>query len=55
MDLVTDLQVSPDRSYFVTSSKDKTARVSRSALRELERICGVAYSSVVYSYMIPGR
>lgn len=28
MDVVTDLQLSPDRSYFVTSSKDKTARVS---------------------------
>ena len=28
MDVITDLQVSPDRSYFVTSSKDKTARVS---------------------------
>jgi WD40 repeat protein len=28
MDTVTDLQLSPDRSYFVTSSKDKTARVS---------------------------
>jgi translation initiation factor 3 subunit I len=28
MDVVTDLQLSPDRSYFITSSKDKTARVS---------------------------
>ena len=28
MDTVTDLQLSPDRTYFVTSSKDKTARVS---------------------------
>lgn len=27
MDVVTDLQLSTDRSYFVTSSKDKTARV----------------------------
>lgn len=26
-DVVTDLQLSPDRSYFVTSSKDKCARV----------------------------
>lgn len=26
-DVVTDLQLSPDRSYFITSSKDKTARV----------------------------
>lgn len=26
-DVVTDLQVHPDRTYFVTSSKDKTARV----------------------------
>lgn len=28
MDTVTDLQLSSDRTYFVTSSKDKTARVS---------------------------
>jgi translation initiation factor 3 subunit I len=28
MDTITDLQMSSDRSYFVTSSKDKTARVS---------------------------
>jgi translation initiation factor 3 subunit I len=28
MDVVTDLQLSSDRSYFITSSKDKTARVS---------------------------
>ena len=27
MDVVTDLQLSHDRSYFLTSSKDKTARV----------------------------
>ncbi|KAH9841411.1 WD40 repeat-like protein [Rhodofomes roseus] len=27
MDVVTDLQLSPDRSYFITSSKDKTARL----------------------------
>lgn len=27
MDVVTDLQVSADRSYFITSSKDKTARI----------------------------
>jgi translation initiation factor 3 subunit I len=27
MDVVTDLQLSQDRSYFVTSSKDKTSRV----------------------------
>jgi translation initiation factor 3 subunit I len=27
MDVVTDLQISPDRTYFITSSKDKTARV----------------------------
>lgn len=26
-DTVTDLQISPDRMYFITSSKDKTARV----------------------------
>ncbi|THH30046.1 hypothetical protein EUX98_g4150 [Antrodiella citrinella] len=27
MDVVTDLQLSVDRSYFITSSKDKTARI----------------------------
>ena len=27
MDVVTDLQLSADRSYFITSSKDKTARI----------------------------
>jgi len=27
MDVVTDLQLSKDRTYFVTSSKDKTARI----------------------------
>jgi len=27
MDLITDLQLSPDRTYFITSSKDKTARL----------------------------
>jgi translation initiation factor 3 subunit I len=27
MDVVTDLQLSPDSSYFITSSKDKTARI----------------------------
>jgi translation initiation factor 3 subunit I len=27
MDIVTDLQMSADRSYFITSSKDKTARI----------------------------
>lgn len=27
MDSVTDLQLSADRTYFITSSKDKTARV----------------------------
>ena len=27
MDVVSDLQLSADRSYFITSSKDKTARI----------------------------
>lgn len=27
-DEVTDLQMAPDRTYFITSSKDKAARVS---------------------------
>lgn len=29
LDVVTDLQLAPDRTYFITSSKDKTARVRR--------------------------
>ena len=33
MDTVTDLQLSPDRTYFITSSKDKTARVSFPVVR----------------------
>ena len=33
-DEVTDLQMSPDRTYFVTSSKDKAARVSDSLSRD---------------------
>ncbi|KAK4047089.1 translation initiation factor eIF3 subunit [Microbotryomycetes sp. JL201] len=28
MDLITDLQMSPDGTYFITSSKDKTAKAS---------------------------
>ena len=31
-DVVTDLQLSPDRTYFITSSKDKTARVRMSRI-----------------------
>lgn len=27
-DVITDLQFAPDRTYFITSSKDKSARVS---------------------------
>ena len=30
--VVTDLQLSPDRSYFITSSKDKSARVCRDVI-----------------------
>jgi translation initiation factor 3 subunit I len=26
--LITDLQWAPDRTYFITASKDKTAKVS---------------------------
>ena len=29
METVTDLQLAPDRSYFITASKDKTAKVPR--------------------------
>ena len=38
LDQVTDLQLSPDRSYFVTSSKDKTARVSILSRKIKERL-----------------
>lgn len=31
-DVVTDLQISPDRTYFITSSKDKLARVCNAPL-----------------------
>ncbi|KZV81304.1 putative TIF34-translation initiation factor eIF3, p39 subunit [Exidia glandulosa HHB12029] len=31
METITDLQLSPDRSYFITSSKDKTARLHETA------------------------
>lgn len=31
-DVVTDLQISPDRTYFITSSKDKLARVCNALL-----------------------
>jgi hypothetical protein len=32
---ITDLQFSPDRSYFITASKDKFAKVSVLALFDL--------------------
>ena len=34
-DEVTDLQMSSDRTYFITSSKDKAARVSDSPSRSI--------------------
>jgi WD40 repeat protein len=41
MDVVTDLQLSRDRTYFITSSKDKTARVRiRSWLTADRRLIG---------------
>lgn len=48
MDVITDLQLSPDRSYFITSSRDKTARVSRPC------VCGVRGADRACSYTIPG-
>ena len=33
MDNVTDLQMSPDGTYFITSSKDKSAKVGQPRLR----------------------
>ena len=44
-DVVTDLQLSPDRTYFVTSSKDKTARVRRPNIR-----FGATVADCVISY-----
>jgi translation initiation factor 3 subunit I len=38
-DEVTDLQISPDRTYFITSSKDKAARVSDPPVSR-QNICG---------------
>jgi len=35
MDVVTDLQLSPDRIYFITSSKDKTARLHETKTLEV--------------------
>lgn len=50
MDSVTDLQLSPDRTYFVTSSKDKTARVS---LAFIHRPRDAIHSFCASSYTIP--
>lgn len=50
MDTVTDLQLAPDRSYFLTSSKDKTARVRISVSFSSYR-CSSAKS--LGRYMIP--
>lgn len=50
MDVITDLQVSPDRSYFVTSSKDKSARVRQILL--CVRLCTYY---LLYSCTILGR
>lgn len=49
--VVTDLQLSPDRSYFITSSKDKIARV---CFLIRERIC-TSLSFYCHRYMIRGR
>jgi len=34
-EVVTDIQMSPDRSYFITSSKDKSAKVHKGGIRWL--------------------
>lgn len=34
---ITDLQWSPDRTYFITASKDKTAKVSSCSLENPNR------------------
>lgn len=43
-EVVTDIQMSPDRSYFITSSKDKSAKVHQPAPYDL-------YSHILFSYM----
>lgn len=50
MDVVTDLQLSPDRTYFITSSKDKTARVRASLHPSAQNGCVVL--RIWFSYMI---
>ena len=47
MDVVTDLQLSPDRTYFITSSKDKTARVRSSPVDPLKSRNDVPDSSLI--------
>ena len=37
-DVVTDLQLSPDRTYFITSSKDKIARVRDSSVHSIRSL-----------------
>ena len=58
MDTVTDLQLSPDRSYFITSSKDKTARVCIYTFLDVRSswILSANFLAVdLYSYTIRGR
>jgi len=54
-DEVTDLQMSPDRTYFITSSKDKAARVSDSPSRDRTSVEGrrsfVVYKSPIVSQL----
>ena len=51
MDVITDLQLSPDRSYFITSSRDKTARVGVVLLPSNMSATGLAYTHFLpYSY-----
>jgi translation initiation factor 3 subunit I len=45
-DQITDLQLSPDRTYFVTASKDKTARVSLVLLFKLRTILTLPFSKL---------
>lgn len=54
-DEVTDLQMALDRTYFVTSSKDKAARVSRFSVLRYS-IFGrrkIVYSSPIHSCIKP--
>ena len=53
-DTITDLQLSKDRTYFITSSKDKSSRVSpQFSILAASEISIAGVLMVFYRYMIP--